>query len=236
IHAQKGLKRVEFGFVPEVGFMHKAEVLIEVWIKGDQTLDKIVVRQNENIVDESKISATITKNGIEYNVQINDVKFLEQPFFEVIAIKAADFENRAIVTYLNEGIDVVGNSYNEQPTVQIVSEQKYEGLQTLTRIDKFSDTWKNKDGISYTKNEFETWKRVTPITLEKSNEGVWNVMTRLNDNFVKILDYEKKRNLKILNEMHPELFDEESFSEIYDIFAYEFDDEPKNRLVNTMLE
>ena len=216
IHALKGLKRVQFAFVPEVGAMHKAEVIIEAWFNQDLTLDKeVVVHQKENIVDDSNISISVTKTGIEYDVKINGVKFLEQPFFEVIAIKASDFNNRAVITYLNDGIDVVGESYNEEPTVQIPSEQRHQGLQTLTRIDKFTDTWENKDGILYTKNEFETWKRITPITLEKSNEGHWNAMTRMNDNFSIIQDYEQRRLMEFAQSYYHGVYSE-PFAEIND--------------------
>jgi len=233
--AQYGLKRVEFAFVPEVGLMHKAEVIIEAWFNADQTSSKVVVRQKENIVDESNISVTLTKNGYEYDAQISGVKFLEQPFFEVIAIKATDFKNRSVTTYLNEGIDVVGKSYNEEPTVQIPSEQRHEGLQTLTRIDKFTDTWENKDGILYTKNEFETWKRITPTALEKSNEGTWNVMTRLNDNFSIIQNYEQSRVMEFAQSYYHNIYDK-PFAEINDIFAYDFSETKKDRLANSMLK
>ena len=238
-YAQNGIKRIEIAFVPEVGAKHKAEVLFEFHFNYDKTLENIVVKQNENLVDTKILNATLTndpENLGMYNIKIDNVKFLEQPHFEVIAINAVDFKGRSTVTYLNEGIDVVGGSYNKPPTEQILSEEKYGGLQTITRIDKFTGIWENEQGIKYTKNDYNTWKRITPYTFERINDSPTDVMTRTHSGFDELKEDEKQRAIQYVYITYPKLFVEATFAEIDNIFAYDFPTEETDRLANTDLQ
>ena len=184
------IKLVEFGLVPRVGFMHEAEVLIEVWVNNGAP--KVVVKQNENIIDEAKIHSPIVEEEDCFEgsgkkdcifIGVSNVIFLERPFFEVIGLKIVDTKGRATIVYLNDGFDFVGESLNPPKTDMKVSDIKGEGQIKVTQIDKWNNIWEDERGVLYEKNEFDTYNRITPIEVEQRKDESWKVMNRMNNNF-----------------------------------------------------
>ena len=60
-------------------------------------------------------------------------------------------------------------------------------------------------------------------------------MTRLNDNFSIIQNYEQSRVMEFAQSYYHNVYDK-PFAEINDIFAYDFSETKKDRLANTMLK
>jgi len=227
----KGI-RVAFG-VPEVGSFYNGETIIEYYpnsIVGPQ----VNVIDKNHLLDVVKIKAWKTNcNDSETSPDClmfrMDHIFREAPLANVIGITVSDKTRNGAQFYFNNGIEVEGDSLNPPKTVTIPLHTRPGGSILLTQIDRGNEIWIDENENIWTKNSYDTWFKLTP------DEGVLNVMTRLND-FSKILDYEKKRSLKLLNEMHPELFEEEPFAEINNIFAYDFSETEKDRLANTKLK
>ena len=206
-HGTQAIQRVEFGLVPEAGMMHKAEVLIEVWVRPGQ--ERVVVKQGENIIDESAISPQLiikaadcfegSGNNDCTFIGVSNIVFREEPFFEVIGLKVADITGRASTVYLNDGFDIVGESMNPPKTDVMDSGKRGVGLIDVTQIDKWNNIWIDEKGIEYFKNSFGTYIRQTPITQEIIQDDSWTVMNRMNSNFEKMINYEAIRAKQIFD-------------------------------------
>jgi hypothetical protein len=86
--------------------------------------------------------------------------FLEPLKYKVMALKAIDFKNRYQITYLNEGIDISGESLNPMKTAMIPSGVKGEGLIKVTQVGKYSPYWVSDDQRLFEKNRFGSFKEI----------------------------------------------------------------------------
>ncbi len=199
-----GVKVMEFDFgIPVVGEAHNSEVMIQIWLDNELKVTKTDVLQKENLVDKKslRVSASETncsvldigKNCIQV---VAKIIFLEQPFNDIFAIKAIDNNRRVQTTYLNEGLDVTGNSLNPPDTALMA--QGKNGLVLMTQIDKFENLWQDPDGLFYTTNSFDSWIRLSPYVIE-DNDPTWNVMTRYNDKFILLKEFEANRAIGVFD-------------------------------------
>jgi len=218
--AQMRLKNAGFCLVPQVGSM-EGELCIGVSLDGNGNIIGSTINQKEGLVDESIITFTSTRDGAYNNIRINDVKFLDQPFYEVIGLYATDYQPRVVNTFLNEGIDVIGKSFLEQPVIQIASNTKAKsgnsGMITLTRLDKFENVWGTESGILYTFNESRSPIKLTPDVVTRITDETQMVMTRTNSNFQLIVDWTTDQAEQKMREMYPSLFKEVAYAELDNI-------------------
>jgi hypothetical protein len=221
LYASKGLRVQEFLFgIPEVGQAHNAELGVEVWFDYDGTIKEIKAVQESNIIDENTFDATHKKvkcKTTDLDEKCDAVKldavFLEPLKHKVMALKAIDFKNRYQITYLNEGIDVSGESLNPMKTTMIPSQIKGQGLIKVTQVAKYSPYWISDEQRLFEKNKFGTFKEINYQFERFQDDG--DVRTRTHSGFGGILDYEQKRAVQI--------FDSSSIvSETPSAFAYEF--------------
>ncbi|MDH3825468.1 MAG: hypothetical protein OES14_06715, partial [Nitrosopumilus sp.] len=235
--AEKDLKVQEFLFgVPEVGKANLAEVGVEVWYDRGGEISEVKVIQKTNVIDKDTIIATHEKIKCQEsdteekcdNTKVS-MKFLEPLKDSVMAIKAIDYKNRYQITFLNEGVDVVGDSLNPLHTVMIPSSVKGEGLMQVTQTSKYSPYWTAEDGRMFEKNNFDSFKEVNKKFERFQDKG--NAFTRLHSSFGGIIAYEENRATKV--------YDSRDFiSEISDSYAYEFsvDERITDEMVEVMLE
>jgi hypothetical protein len=238
IYAEKGLRVQEFLFgIPQVGDAHLAELGVEVWLNHDGNIQQVKAVQKSNVIDESSIIATHEKSKCktsDSNEKCDLVKvsmmFLEPLKDKVMALKAIDFKNRYQITYLNEGVNVIGESLNPKQTIFIPSGVKGEGLLEISQISKYSSYWKSDDGRVFEKNKFGSFKEMNQQFERFQDDG--DVRTRMHSSFGGILDYEQKRAIQV--------FDGSSLnSETTEPFAYEFPETTlriDKRLEQKMLE
>jgi hypothetical protein len=221
LFASEGLRVQEFLFgIPEVGQAHNAELGVEVWFDYDGTIKQVKAIQNSNIIDESTFEATHQKTTCKSTdseencdaIKLSAV-FLEPLKHKVMALKAIDFKNRYQITYLNEGIDISGESLNPMKTALIPSNVRDQGLIEVTQVAKYSPYWVSEDQRLFEKNRFGTFKEINYQFERFQDDG--DVRTRTHSGFGGILHYEQKRATQI--------FDSSSLiSEIPSTFAYEF--------------
>jgi hypothetical protein len=221
LFASEGLRVQEFLFgIPEVGQAHNAELAVEVWFDHDGTIKEIKAIQESNIIDESTFDATHQKTKCKTTdtdekcdaIKLSAV-FLEPLKHKVMALKAIDFKNRYQITYLNEGIDISGNSLNPMNTAMIPSGVKSQGLIKVTQVVKYSPYWISEDQRLFEKNKFGSFKEINYQFERFQDDG--DVRNRSHSSFGGILHYEQKRATQI--------FDSSSIvSEIPSSFAYEF--------------
>lgn len=233
VYAEKNLKVQEFLFgIPEVGKANLAEIGVEVWYDRSGEISEVKVIQKTDVIDKDTIIATHEKIKCQKsdteekcnNTKVS-MKFLETLKDNVMAIKAIDYKNRYQITYLNEGVDVVGDSLNPLHTVMIPSSVKGEGLMQVTQTSKYSPYWTAEDGRMFEKNNFDSFREINKKFERFQDKG--NAFTRVHSSFGGIIAYEENRATKV--------FDSSDFiSDISDSYAYEFSS--KERITDEMKE
>jgi len=185
-----GLQSIEFMFgIPQVGSAHEAEATIEVTLDLNLNVINILTVQKDNLIDSDSVLATADMVRCR-NVDINknchyvtvSATFNEAPLSYVFALKGIDFTKRSHLTYLNEGLEVTGDSLNSPPTMMISANKKGAGPMLVTQFDKRNDMWVNDSGIEFKRNSFGTFIKTTVEQVVR-DDPIVNVMTRYNSNF-----------------------------------------------------
>lgn len=190
VFAEKKLKVQEFLFgIPIVGEAHNAELGVEIHYDHSGEIEEIIVIQKTNVIDinsiqiekiESKCRAD-SSDELCVTTQLQMI-FLEPLQDSIMAIKAIDYKNRYIITYLNEGFDISGGSLNPMKTMMIIGTEKYEGLIKVTQIAKYSDVWVAEDGRAFEMNEYYTPKLINQLIQDKIDTR--NNLDRYHSDFV----------------------------------------------------
>jgi len=221
IYADKRLKVQEFLFgIPNVGEAHLAELGVEVWYDYNGEIEEVKAIQKSNVIDKETIVATHEKTkcqatDVEERCDVTNVSmlFLEPLKDKVMAVKAIDYKGRYQITYLNEGVEIAGESLNPMQTYLIPSNVRDQGLIKVTQLAKYSPYWQSDDDRMFEMNSFGSFKEIN-ITFERFQD-TGNPYTRLHSGFGGIIAYELKRATGI--------FDSSEFvSELPESFAYLF--------------
>jgi len=101
--------------------------------------------------------------------------FNESPLTTIFAIQAIDLAGRNIISTLNDGIDVTGESLNPPKTDYMA--QGKNGLVLMTQQDKKNELWIDPNEILYTKNSFDSWMRLSPVDVPNPIDD-WKVEER----------------------------------------------------------
>jgi hypothetical protein len=150
--------------------------------------------------------------------------FLEPLKDKVMAIKAIDYKNRYQITYLNEGLDISGDSLNPMSTKMIPSNVKNEGLVQVTQTAKYSPYWVAEDGRFFEMNNFGSFKELN-MSFERFHDS-GDPKTRMHSEFGGILAYEQKRALDVFDSSN-------LISKLPESFAYNFY-EPDKRITDEL--
>ena len=221
IYADKGLKVQEFLFgIPNVGEAHLAELGVEIWYDNNGEIDDVKAVQKSNVIDKSSILATHEKTkcralDIEEKCNTTNISmtFLEPLKDKVMAIKAIDYKNRYQITYLNEGLDISGNSLNPMLTKMIPSNVKNEGLVQVTQTAKYSPYWVADNGRFFEMNNFGSFKELK-MPFERFHDS-GDPKTRMHSEFGGMLAYEQKRALDVFDSSN-------LISKLPESFTYDF--------------
>ena len=242
-YSPNGLQWVEFMFgIPQVGDAHLAEASIQVWLYGNGEVKHVTVNQKNNLINKESViaSSEIVQCTDNSNRKCNSVtvsaSFNEAPLYDVFAIKAVDLSRLVQVTFLNKGFEITGDPLNP-PEIDYMANGK-EGMIEMMRFDKFENLWVDPngmtyeeydnlwvspDGIVYTKNDYNTWIKLSPYQAIEKSSLTNSVMTRIHSDFPSY----KQEQLDLASEMMEAYYRtsidyEESFSEINDIVTTQF--------------
>ena len=204
VFTQRPLLFMEFGLVPEVGQLHNAETKIEVMFDrmDKPSITSLSIIQNDKIIDDTILNATISTVScgfVEsecYQLQLTNILFREAPLFEKIAIIATDASHRSQTTYLNEGFDISGPSFNPDVTESVFikkSNQDDGKHTTFTQTDKANNLWIDENGVEYQRNSVGSWFRLSPVEMPSCELKMKNILERHNCVFSMMQDYEIKR-------------------------------------------
>jgi hypothetical protein len=199
VFADHGVRVQEFLFgIPQKGDAHLAELGVEVWFGLFGEIQDIKVIQKSNVIDIDSVTATQQKTNclssdVDENCIVTTVSmiFLEPLRDKVMAIKAIDFKNRYQITYLNEGLDISGDSLNPMETKMIPSNIRDQGLIQITQTSKYSHLWTAEDGRIFEENDFGTLNQINKQFERFQDPG--EPKTRLHSGFGGIIANEQKR-------------------------------------------
>jgi len=223
IYADKRIKVQEFLFgIPNVGEAYLAELGVEVWYDYNGEIEDVRAIQKSNVIDKETIVVTHEKtkcqeSDIEQNCDVTSVSmvFLEPLKDKVMAVKAIDYKGRYQITYLNEGVEIAGESLNPMQTYLIPSNIRDQGLIKVTQLEKYSPYWQSDDDRMFEMNSFGSFKEIN-ITFERFQD-TGTAYTRVHSGFGGIIAYEQKRATL--------LFDSSEYiSELPESFAHVFPD------------
>ena len=183
-YAQNGMKSFVIGFgVNEVGApASESEASITVNLGRDYTLDStytidsVEYDNDENVIGENATFAVSgvscgggsgDNNGIIQKDQIqctqlliDGVLFREAMYDEPFMIEAVDAKRKVITHYMNEGLQVTGESINEPPTHKFSSKKTSQSdavILELVRTDKLGNIWTDQFGYTWSADMPDEW-------------------------------------------------------------------------------
>ena len=209
------IKLIQFGLgMPEVGSpLNKAQTLLEFSLDNTE-IDKVVKVDKNNLVDI--INATTSLVGCKSDVgddclQLSvDYIYRDQPKYNIMAINAIDFSKNTWNYYLNDGIEVIGDSLNE-PLTQKVAVSKggalypqKSGLTILTLSDYKTDTWIDEFRYIWSTNEHGPYLVDIILPPEQTPDVIspWSGYSdRLHSEFGKYVKIEQEKASIVLHDM-----------------------------------
>jgi len=210
------LKLVQFGLGGmEIGQpLTQVEVLIEVWLdinSNNFAIEEIIINDEYNLIESSSVIAVIDVTKCTSNSQNEtclkvtlQYSYREPTLYHMMIVNLRDKPGNSQNFYLNEGIQVLGDSLNEPPTYIIqnrkTSQQTEDLTLTLTRTDKVNHIWEDKYGIEYlqvSKDRFDRLTAKSPIECTDPPLSEINVPTRLNCNFRELTQLWTDDNTKV---------------------------------------
>lgn len=154
------------------------EVLIEVHLSTNGTttgidVREIVINDKDNLIDNDTVTAvsyvtlcmddSLSSNCVKVDLEYT---YREETLNHMMVVNVADKPRNSQNFHFNEGVNVLGESVNESPTITLsnkhASQQKDNLYITYTRIDKIDDTWVDQFGIEYHRINDVTFDRITP--------------------------------------------------------------------------
>ena len=158
--------------------LDSCEVLIEVHLLTNGTttgvmVEDIVITDKENLIDNDTVTAvSYVTQCMEDSTEPNCVKvdleytYREDTINHMLIVNVADKARNSQNFHFNEGVNVLGKSLNDPPTITLftkhASQQKEDLWITYTRTDKITDTWTDQNGIEYHRINDVTFDRITP--------------------------------------------------------------------------
>ena len=232
VFAFDGLKYVQLSLgLPEIGATSDAEADIIINLErnysnpNDYDIVGIEHEQTEALVNTDSTTASITPSlcnpsHTEPRCYTIDIEFaVDAPLSDdVIAISAIDTKRRAATTYINDGVEFVGESLLPAETASIFIKKTNQDKGNhiiLTQDDRRYNTWTDQDGYQWIQNSYGTWIQQTLPGMTISHDGSTQVMTRLHSEFGSIVQQEQERAISVFDSKSLQSIPGESFS--YDL-------------------
>ena len=225
VYAPKDLRIQEFLFgIPEVGKAQDAELGVEVYYDYQGNVDGAKIIQKTDVVDAESFSGIsypskcMPSDSTERCVTTEiTLRFLEPLEYDVMAIKAMDWDGRYQFTYLNEGFDISGDSLNPMVSQSIAGNVKYEGMITVTQNAKYSKYWTTDDGRVFERNDYGTFTMIPQEFSRHQDSG--EPLTRMHSEYSSLIQIEKTKAYLTMKKLYPDYLDE-PYDKINDIVLW----------------
>ena len=233
VYTDKILKYVTLSLgVPEIGDLSNAETDIIVYLQRNYTnvsgydIIDTVHEQKESLVDSNHTTSSISpvkctddaKNERCYLIGIDFT--VNAPLkSNVLAISAVDLDRRSTVTFINEGVEFVGESLLDAKThsifVKTASQNPAESL-LLTQQDRRYNVYEDSNGYLWTVNDYGSWTQITHPDFERHVDSPNSVMTRVHSGFASLIIDEQNKAVLIFDGT-------KLISVVPESFSYEYD-------------
>jgi len=204
------------------------------WDKSFDGIETVTLDDPENVLDNIKVTTTEGYCSDEMQTKCLIVKvkhtFRAPLDFNILGTNVWDAKRNAWQNYYNHGIEVVGESLNPPKEYDGIDKRQIYHLTETSKtsaVDEFGNSWSLEYGL---------WVMdyVKPQRIVDSDT---NVFTRMHSEFAKYKDSQADLASSILSAYYRTSINyEESFSEINDIFAYEYPETFNSKLDSPELQ
>ena len=189
------------------------------WDKTFDGIETVTLDDPENVLDNIKVTTSegSCSDDSSQKCLILKVKhtFRAPLDFNILGTNVWDFKRNAWQNYYNHGIEVVGESLNPPKEYDGINRGHIYHLTETgknTAVDEFGNTWTLD----------KTWTK-DYVKPERIVDSDTNVFTRMHSEFAQYKDSQADLASSILSAYYRTSINyEESFSEINEIFAYEY--------------
>ncbi|RNJ77278.1 MAG: DUF5011 domain-containing protein [Nitrosopumilus sp. D6] len=213
--------------VPDVSRVTDSEADIIIDVRRDYSLEheyeiiSVTRDQKESLIDEESTAVALSKKRCSPNSEVMCTEFVIKfkvmaPLSsDVVALSAMDTDRRVTVSYINDGVDFVGESLLPAATHTFqVKRGNQHPVETtmLTQQDRRYNVWTDQYGFVWLKNEYNSWEQLTYAKYERLADPNVNVMTRHHSGFADLIEQERARAELVFNSSSIKSHAEESFS------------------------
>ena len=152
------IKWIDVGFgIPSMNHpFAKSEATIEIEFSNNEIVN-IEEKDELNLIDFGNITSNRVNCGHIVTTCLEVIIphiFRDNFEYNMVVISAEDGDNNVVMNYLNDGIEIHGESINEAPTDRVWM-QKYLGNTQwdwidIVRTDRVNDIWTSDDGFEFT--------------------------------------------------------------------------------------
>ncbi len=248
VYAQNGMKTFVIGFgVNEVGApASESEASITVnlgrnyTLDSTYTIDSVEYDNDNNVIGENATFAVSGvscgggndngdngDNGIQNQTQctqllIDGVLFREAMYDEPFMIEAVDAKRKAIRHYMNEGLQIIGESVNEPPTSEFSNKKTSQSdavILELTRTDKLKNIWTDQFGYTWSADTPDEWYYVDGPVPDNSS-ACDSMDHRVCDAFAEKLKYHTSKMESIRDSMYGDIYVAEPFDDLDEVVTF----------------
>ena len=228
-HASNDFKSVTLSLgIPEIGKKYDAESHITLNLNRNYTapsnyeITEIIHDQKVELVNEDLTSASLSKvkctpaDVVEQCIDFEISFVMMAPLTgEVLAISAMDTRHRETVTFINSGVEFVGESLL-LPQTHVLT-QKYSNQHPaetieLTQLDRRYQMWEDQNGYLWTQNEYGSWLQITMPDVIQRDDPATSVMTRAHSDFANLVTQEQDRATLVFNSSDIQGIADETFT------------------------
>ena len=253
-YAQNGLKSFTLGFgVDEVGApVSESEAAITVNLSRDYSLDSTYVIDsvdyinNDNVIGEnatfdiSLVTCSVGNSEECVQLDINGLLFREIMYDDPFLIEAIDTKRYVTTHYMNEGLQIVGDSLNPAPVETLKKKVNAQSVMLdiqLVRTDKLADIWTDQFGHKWSKHNPGNWYYVDGPVLDNTS-ACDDIDKRVCDAFIAKLGWHTD-NMELLRDfIYGDIYTIEEFDDLHDaitIFDMDGDSRTKFLIENDMM-
>ena len=193
---------IYFG-MPEIGIpLSEAESGIVFHLNYDKEIEEITTVDRHTLVDVTSYNVTQTECGyVTSDCYLLDVDFVfrDKQKNNIVAIQAVDMARNSVVHFINDGIEIIGESLN-QPLISHVTASKggtfypqRAGVVELTLVDYKTDMWQDQYGYLWSVNNYGFYIVDTVPVPIREPDVMWSAMTRVNSNFAGMIIAEQDK-------------------------------------------
>jgi len=214
VYENNALRWIQVGFgIPEVGVpLNEAESLVTFHLNST-SIEEIETVDKSTLIDIVSSTLNIVPCGYvesQCDELDFDFTFRDELKNNVVAINAVDQSRNGVTRYMNDGIEVIGESMNVPLESKVsvsnggVFYPQERGTVTLTLVDYKTDSWQDEYGYLWTSDNYESFRIVDTIPVpQRTPDLEWAAMTRMNSNFVVLVQNEQDKAQIILDDYCP---------------------------------